>query len=235
MFFTAGLVLMEKKRPWSAGIAFSLCICKFHLAMAVPVMLVAQKRWKTLIAGAVSFVVLISAGFLIEGPRWPFEYLKNSQSQSFSPAFEAMPNISALVSRLPWGTELEIFCALAVLAILWAMCRTGEIGIAGAATAAAGLLISHHALAADTTLLIPLAVLTVQRQAAPFWLRAGALLILSPLPLLLILSHNSLVWQMLTVAFSVAAMVALKAMPRERPAAEPADYPSGDALLGNAG
>ena len=123
MFFTAALVLMERKKPWSAGVAFSLCICKFHLAMAIPVMLVAQKRWKTLIAGAAAFLVSIGACFLIEGPQWPLEYMKNSQTTSFTPAFEAMPNISALVSRLPWGTEMEIICALAVVGLLWAICR----------------------------------------------------------------------------------------------------------------
>src|SRR3954464_5357539 len=54
MFFAAGLRLLERRKPWIAGIAFSLCICKFHLALGIPVMLAAQKGWRTLIAGAIS-------------------------------------------------------------------------------------------------------------------------------------------------------------------------------------
>ena len=53
----------------TAGVVFSLCICKFHLALGIPVMLAAQKRWKTLFAGLAGFLVLIAACFLIEGPE----------------------------------------------------------------------------------------------------------------------------------------------------------------------
>src|ERR1035441_7265684 len=96
MFFSGGLWLMEKKRPWSAGIVFALCICKFHLALGIPVMLVAQKRWKTLIAGTVTGVVLIASCFLIEGPSWPLQYAMSSQIPAFSPAPSRMPNLHGL-------------------------------------------------------------------------------------------------------------------------------------------
>lgn len=45
LFFAAGLLLMENKRPRSAGVSFALCICKFHLALGIPILLAAQKRW----------------------------------------------------------------------------------------------------------------------------------------------------------------------------------------------
>ena len=68
MFFTGGLLLTERKRPWGAGVVFSLCICKYHLALGIPIMLAAQKRWRTLIAGAITVLASIAACFLIEGP-----------------------------------------------------------------------------------------------------------------------------------------------------------------------
>jgi hypothetical protein len=209
VFFAAGLLLMERKRPWSAGIAFSLCICKFHLALGIPVMLVAQKRWKILIAGAISVLLLIASCFLIEGPQWPLRYLKMSQMPEFSPTSEVMPTISALAARLPWPASTEIIGAAAVMLLLAVACRRmRDPGISGAAAAACGLIVAPHALFADTALLIPLAVLTVQRPSVPFWLKACAALMLSPVPFLLAyVWEDPLVWQALIVPFVITAVL----------------------------
>jgi len=175
-------------------------------------MLVAQKRWTTLTAGALSVAVLIASCFLIEGPEWPLRYAKMSQMAAFSPPPEVMPTLAALAVRLPWPVVTEILGAVAILLLLWAVCqRTSDPGLAGAAAAACGLLVAHHALFADTALLIPLGVLTVQRQETPPWLQAFAVLVLSPLPFLLAYSwHIPLVWQGLIVPFVVAAVLTVK-------------------------
>jgi hypothetical protein len=211
MFFAAALLLMERKKPWSAGFAFSLCICKFHLALGIPVMLVAQKRWKTLIAGAVSVLVLLALCFLIEGPQWPLRYAKMAQMAAFAPRSEVMPTISAIAARLPWPAAAEIAGAIAIMLLLWEVCRRMvDPGLAGAAAAACGLLVAHHALFADAVLLIPLAVLTLQRQNIPFWLKGWALLMLSPVPFLLAYAwEKPLVWQALIAPFVIAAVLAL--------------------------
>jgi hypothetical protein len=208
MFFAAGLALIERKKPRAAGVAFSLCICKFHLALGIPILLVAQKRWKTLIAGSISLLVLLASCFLVEGTRWPLEYLKMSQMTEFSPAPDVMPTLSAIASHLPWPAAIEILCAIAVVLFLVVVCRrTADIGVAGAAAAACGLLVAHHALYADTSLLIPLGVLTVRHPGVPPWLKALAVLILSPLPFLLAGAlHNSLIWQLLIAPFVVTAI-----------------------------
>jgi hypothetical protein len=91
MFFAAGLLLMERKRPWLAGVAFSLCICKFHLALGIPVMLAAQKRWNTVFSAAISVLLLIASCFLIEGPQWPLRYLEMSKMAAFAPPPDVMP------------------------------------------------------------------------------------------------------------------------------------------------
>jgi hypothetical protein len=224
MFFAAGLLLMERKRPWTAGIAFSLCICKFHLALGIPVMLVAQKRWKVLIAGGISFLVLIASCFLIEGSQWPLRYAKMSQMAAFSPGSDVMPTISAMAARFPHPAATEIGGAIAILLLLAVVCqRIEDPGMAGAAAAACGLLVAHHALFADTALLIPLAVLTAQRADVPFWLKVWAIAMLSPVPFLLAyLWHNSLVWQGLISPFVVTAVLvaSVKALtPGSNPAA----------------
>jgi hypothetical protein len=208
MFFAAGLRLMDRNRPSSAGVAFSLCICKFHLALGIPVMLVAQRRWRTLIAGAISVLVLIAASFLIEGAQRPLRYAKMSQMPAFSPTSDVVPTISALTSRLPWPTAAEFAGAIAIVLLLWVVCRRNlDLGMAGAAAAACGLLVGHHALFADTVLLIPLAVLTIQGQNVPLWIRAWAALMLSPLPFLLATAwQKPLLWQALIPTFVVTAV-----------------------------
>jgi hypothetical protein len=222
MFFTAGLLLIERKKPLSAGIAFSLCICKFHLALGIPVMLAAQKRWRTLIAGSVAVLALIAACFLIEGPAWPLQYAKMSQMPAFSPAPERMPNLYGIASWLPfwpsWTAATEIVCALAIVLLLWAVCRgSSDLGTSGAAAAACGLLLGPHAYAGDCALLIPLSVLTIQRQSARPWLKVWAVLLLSPVPTLLLVSQRPLLGQIFIVAFVVTAIISGRAAPLNRP------------------
>jgi hypothetical protein len=214
MFFTCGLLLIDRKRPWVAGVVFSLCICKFHLALGIPVMLAAQKRWKTLIAGAIAGAAMIAACFLIEGPGWPHQYAQISQIPEFSPAPERMPSLYGIASWLPWTVAIEIVCAVGIVLLLWVACRgSNDLGMAGAAAAACGLLLGHHAYAGDCALLIPLSVLTLQRQSAPPWLKAWAVLLLSPAPTLLLVSQRPLLGQILIAAFVVTAIIAGKAKP----------------------
>jgi hypothetical protein len=208
MFFTAGLLLIERKKPLSAGIVFSLCICKFHLALGIPVLLAAQKRWRTLIAGSVAVVALIAACFLIEGPEWPLQYAKMSQMPAFSPAPERMPNLYGIASWLPWTAAIEIVFVVAIVLLLWAVCRgSNDLGTAGAAAAACGLLLGPHAYAGDCALLIPLSVLTIQRQSTRPWLKVWAVLLLSPMPTLLLVSQRPLLGQMFIVAFIITAII----------------------------
>ncbi|MGD0002345.1 MAG: glycosyltransferase family 87 protein [Bryobacteraceae bacterium] len=217
LFFTVGLLLLERKRPWLAGFAFSLCICKFHLALGIPVMLAAQKRWKTLIAGAIAVLVWIASSFLIEGPQWPLQYARNLQMPALSPAAERMPNVHGLASYLPWTQTVELAGAVAILLLLWAACRGNvDLGTAGAAAAACGLLVGNHAYAGDCTLLIPISVLTLQRQGMPSWLEAWAVLVLASVPVVLLVARISLPGQVLIVGFVVAATIAGMAKPFSR-------------------
>ncbi len=220
MFFTAGLVLIERKHPVSAGVAFSLCVCKFHLALGIPVMLVSQKRWKTLIAGAVATFVWLACCFVLEGTQWPMQYMKFEKMPSFSPAPQRMPNLHGLVSWFPWPNALETISALAILFLLWLVCRRAtDVGAAGAAAATCGFLVSHHSYGGDCTLLIPLAVLTIQRQGAPSWMKIWAGIMLSPVPVVLLISEQSFVSQALIVGFVVTAVLNIRTEPVDETAA----------------
>jgi hypothetical protein len=208
IFFAAGLLLMESGKPRTAGVVFALCICKFHLALGLPVMLAAQRRWRTLLSGAAAFSLLLAACFLIEGANWPLRYVENSHMARFSPAAERMPNLAGLVSRLPWPPIAEVVLGLAILLLLWVACRdTADLGFAGALAAACGLLLGRHAYAPDLALLLPLSVILLQRESAPPWLRAWAILTISPAPTLLLVSNYPLLGQTLIVAFVICALI----------------------------
>ena len=207
LFFTAGLVFLEKDKPKLAGAAFALCLCKYHLAVGVPVLLVAQKRWKTLATGAVGVAVLLGACFLVEGPGWPRAYLEVIRKPIFSVADSRMPNLRGVAYWLPGSAAIELGCALVVVALLWMACRRQQSpGLAGAMAAASGLVMGHHAYANDCALLIPLAVIMVQRPA-PRWLKIWGLLLLTPVLTQLLVSRVPYVGQTLVVAFVIAALV----------------------------
>jgi hypothetical protein len=107
-------------------------------------------------------------------------------------------------------------CAVAIVLLLWAACRRStDLGRSGAAASACGLLLGHHAYAGDCALLIPLSVLTLQRQSAPPWLKAWSVLMLSPAPTLLLVSQKPLSGQMLIAAFVVTAIIAGRELPNK--------------------
>ena len=97
---------------------------------------------------------------------------------------------------------------------LWWFCRhISDLGTAGAAAAACGLLLAHHAYANDCVLLIPLLLLTIQRAEAPAWLKLWAALLLAPAPVALLASPGPLPGQLLVVGFVAAGLVGMRGKP----------------------
>jgi Glycosyltransferase family 87 len=209
MFFGLGLLFLRAEKPIAAGIAFSLCISKYHLASGIPMMLLATRSWKALAAGASATAALGAACFLIEGPQWPVQYLQMLKMPGFSPGPERMPSLYGIASWLDGTTAIEITGAVVIVVLLWRLCRdTTEIGVAGAYAAACGLLLAHHTYAGDCVLLIPLLLVILCRSHAPFWLQLWALLLVSPFPALLLGSSIPWLGQILIVGFVVSALIA---------------------------
>ena len=204
--FAAGILLLECGKPRLAGVAFALCLSKYHLAVAIPVFLVAQKRWQTLAAGAATVAVLLAACFPIEGLAWPVRYWKTLSLPVYW-VNSRMPNLHGIASWLPASAAIEAVAAAALLALLWRVCRgTGELGMAGAATAACGMMAGHHAYGYDCILLLPLAVIMLG-SPGPLWLRGWAALLLTPVFIWLLLSSQPWWGQLLMVGFVFAALV----------------------------
>jgi hypothetical protein len=205
----AGLWLLDRGRPRLAGVVFALCICKFHLSLGIPILLLAQKRWSALASGAAATALLLAACFAIEGPGWPAQYMEGFRMPVFSPAAYRMLNLHGIAYWTPWPAVVEVALGLVVIALLWVVCRRNSPGMAGAAAAAAGLLVSGHAYANDCALLIPLLAFTLQRHTVPPWLKMWALVVASPLPILVLVLvlNKPYLGQFPIVGFAVAALI----------------------------
>jgi hypothetical protein len=206
LLFALGLYLLQCGRSYSAGIAFSLCICKFHLLIGLGVMLLARKEWKTIFTGILSTVILVMACFAIEGSTWPALYEVIIKSPGFSPATNCMPDVYGLVARFPHGLVLEILASAVISSALWFACRRASLTVAGALASAAGLLMAHHAYGYDCLLLLPLCVIVRREVRFPEWMRFTALLLLSP-ALFSSSASGSILAQVLVCVFVIAAII----------------------------
>ena len=97
LFATGTLFLLLRRQDIAAGLVLAVCASKFHLALALPVFLAANRRWRA-IAGAVAGVLAILAvSFATEGPGWPLRLVELSRLPGFDPAPWRMPNIAGLI------------------------------------------------------------------------------------------------------------------------------------------
>jgi hypothetical protein len=209
LFFAVGIALLARGYPRLAGVAFALCLCKYHMAAGIPILLAAQKRWSTLAAGGLATAALIASSFAIEGLSWPRANLQTLTAGDFSPGAHGMPNLRGLASWLPAGaTVMELAAAAAVALLLWFACKhVPDIGAAGALAAGCGLILAHHGYVDDLILLIPLAVLTAQATEAALWLRVWALVVLTPVSMMLTVGQKPFVGQLLIIGFVVVSLV----------------------------
>jgi Glycosyltransferase family 87 len=209
LFFGLGMALLERGYPRLAGVAFALCLCKYHLAIGIPIMLIAQKRWRTIMTGALAVLGLVGASFAVEGRSWPREYLRTVTNPDFSPAIRTMPNLHGLAAWSPGGVSiLEFGAVTAVALLLWFACRRiSSVGVAGAAAAACGLILGHHGYPQDVVLLIPLAVLTIGSAKSALWLRSWGAFVLTPICPMLLMMDRPFLGQVLLIGFVVLAVM----------------------------
>lgn len=188
-FVTVGLRLLQSKRDFAAGLVFSLCAAKFHLALGIPVFLLARRRWGALAGGLAGGLAQLAISFAAEGPAWPARLWQLSAISDFSPNPAKMPNLAGLTHALPFGFVLEAALAVLVLAAVWIVSRRSALTIGATTAVTGGLLVSHHAYVYDGLLLLPACALLL-RLPAPKVLRHGALLLCVPIPYLLLMQEH---------------------------------------------
>ena len=222
LFFAFGFALLQRGRTTLAGVVLALCLCKFHLAAGIPLVLAAKQCWRTLISGGITCAFLLSTGFLIEGSTWPARYMAVFRESAFSPAEERMPNLRGLAHWLPQPVLVQLLLALALAALLVLVARKlDNIGFIAALAAACGLLLAPHGYGNDCALLIPLLAQLLSDKSFPAYARVWALLMATPVPILLLASDSPVAGQVMIVAFVVTVLMAvlLSAKSAESPGA----------------
>jgi hypothetical protein len=170
-------------RPWVAGICFALCALKFHLFLLVPVLLIAQRKWRILAWGTATLLVLLGASTAVSVSGWIPLFINIAFTSGANPYDYAMPNLHALVNGLPNALRWELAGdALVIAAVVWFASRS-RFSLAFSATLIGGLLISRHAYFSDALVLLP-ALLIVMCDVQSITLRLLAGVLLSPLPFL---------------------------------------------------
>jgi hypothetical protein len=186
---------MEGHDFW-AGVSFSACAAKPHLALLLPVFVIAQLKWKALLGGVAGGTVVMLLSFAAEGLDWPRRLLALARMPDFDPAPDRMPNVRGLLLFLGGGIVPEVVLGLIVAAAVWFICRSQPLPVGGAVVLAGGLLVGHHAYVYDAVLLLPALLLPFQapqRDIYPQWMRKWAFFLITPPACLCILTNASII------------------------------------------
>ncbi len=182
-FLSAALIgggaLLLDRRPILAGLCFGALIYKPHLALMIPIALIAARRWSAFAAAATSASALLAATWIVWGGAIWRAFLTTTPLARASlernlVGDEKMQSVFAAVRLLHGGLtlaySLQALTALAAAAALvWLNRRRFRSEAEGPAMVAAALLASPFLLDYDLTLLaIPLAWLAREGLRAGF-------------------------------------------------------------------
>jgi hypothetical protein len=190
LLFLAAALRVHGSRPgasgqWLSGGILALCALKFHLFLLVPVLLIAQRKWRMLAGGSVVLLALYLGSSVVSAPNWAQEFIRSSLGGDVNPEVLKMPNLRGLLEGLPHAWVWELAGAACVTAaVLWLAPRN-SFPLALSATLVGGLLVGHHAYSSDALLLLP-ALVTIARAIPSPAVRLFAGLLLSPLPFLVV-------------------------------------------------
>ncbi len=170
-FLSAALIgggaLWLDRRPIAAGLCFGALVYKPHLALMIPVALIATRRWTTLLAAAATASAFIFASWIVWGNEvWrafvAVTPLARATLERHFVGDEKMQSVFAAVRLLHGGLTLA-YCVqaatalAAAAALFWLAARRYRSEAEGPAMVAATLLASPFLLDYDLTLLaIPL-------------------------------------------------------------------------------
>lgn len=124
-----GLSLLER-RPYLAGALFGTMIYKPHLAVLLPVALVAGRQWRAIAAAALTAGALLGLSWLVFGPELWAHYLRNLTAlrhvileDDISPRmvsiFIAARSLGASVTTAYWAQGAFGVLACLAVAVVW--------------------------------------------------------------------------------------------------------------------
>jgi len=174
-FVTASLfiggVLALERRPFVAGLVFGALVIKPHLAVLIPVALVAARQWRAFAGAALSSIGLLAASLAAFGEPTTLAYLHRAATSASllagdqthikviasllpkTPSAFAVARVFGAPESLALAAQLAVSGALAIL--VWRVWSgPGEILAKGAVLASTAVLATPYLLDYDMVLLI---------------------------------------------------------------------------------
>jgi len=207
-FMTLGGWLLLRQRDFWAGVAFSICASKPHIAAILPLILVAQSRWQAVLGGVAGGVVIAALSFAAEGLDWTSRLMALTRLPDFDPASNRMPNLRGLLTFLGTGFVLEVVLSLLLAAGILMLCRRVSTRYGITLALSCGVLLSHHSYVYDCVLLIPGFLLSFE-PGYPKWLRIWALFLLTPIAYLLVLTDRELPGHLAITGYTIALLITI--------------------------
>ena len=173
MLLGGGLLLLER-RPVISGLLFGLFCYKPHLALLIPVALLAGRRWQALGAMAVAVLGLILASYLILGSHVWSAFLNNLSVSTKVLETGTMPGHAVIVREkvtsmfstilmagggtgAAWAGQATVML-LATAAVVWVWARPAPPAVRGAVLVLGILLFTPYEFIYDLAMLaLPLA------------------------------------------------------------------------------
>ena len=100
--------LLHRKWPMAAAIALALAASKYHLILMIPMVILAQRRWRMATGVLAGGGMLLAISFAVAGPDWPWRYYDLLRDTRFLPDLSHTPSLYAIFQNLRCGTQLEI-------------------------------------------------------------------------------------------------------------------------------
>lgn len=184
-FLTAAIMLgaaqLVRTRPIVAGSLFGLMVIKPHLAVLVPVALLADRQWRAIVAAAASSVGLIVVAAAVFGPASYLAFFETSREfaellQSGTWPWSKLASVFAFLRWFgvspPVAYAIHAATAVAGAFLVWRAWST-DWDCRVAVLAAASILVSPYVFTYDAVILIaPIASLAARspKSAAFVWL-----------------------------------------------------------------
>jgi hypothetical protein len=146
-----GLHLLLRKREIPAGALFALAAFKPHLIWAIPIALLAAKRWKALYAYFATGAVLGLISLAMVGTRGMRQWLDLLQAPTTDSTPMLMGNVRAL--GLHFGSSAVVGAAVAALICFLILLKRGRLADQFSAAILVGLLLSPHTYRQDYCLM----------------------------------------------------------------------------------
>jgi hypothetical protein len=156
LLVSCALFLLLRKREAIAGVVLAVAMFKPHLIWAIPIALVAARRWKAVCAFFVTGGVLGLISFALVGPRGVIQWLDLLQASTTDNAPLLMGNVRAL--GLHFGLIAGLAAAAAALVCFLIVLKRNSLEDQFTAAILIGLLLSPHTYRQDYALMAVVAL-----------------------------------------------------------------------------